>query len=335
MEKDILLSIIIPVYNAEKYLQKCLDSMVDYIKTYKLQIIAVNDGSIDKSLEILEEYECKYGITVISQKNAGVSAARNAGIIEACGKYLTFVDADDIILNDFWDTLEQWEESIAEMLIYNYLDIDEKDKCIQKVCVIKEISSINDVKKAFLLGHQFNTCWGKVYLTKVIKENRIEFPVDMCVGEDMYWMAKVITKISNIECIDCYSYGYRQNQAGAMVSLRKELNSERINDFAKEIEIKTEIGKQMKWATAIEEGFYQKFADNSVAKINFAIKAIDDFDVLCKQVNDFFNNMTIANLINKSIKCNSINAKRRLICSILLNRFFRKIYLGLKHCSRR
>lgn len=331
MEKDILLSIIIPVYNAEKYLQKCLDSMVDYIKTYKLQIIAVNDGSIDKSLEILEEYECKYGITVISQKNAGVSAARNAGIIEACGKYLTFVDADDIILNDFWDTLEQWEESIAEMLIYNYLDIDEKDKCIQKVCVTKEISSINDVKKAFLLGHQFNTCWGKVYLTKVIKENRIEFPVDMCVGEDMYWMARVITKISNIECIDCYSYGYRQNQAGAMVSLRKELNSERINDFAKEIEIKTEIGKQMKWSTAIEEGFYQKFADNSVAKVNFAIKAVESYEIICQQVKSFVANEKVEKVLKKSIRCKAINIKRRFTCWILLNTFSRNLYIKIKH----
>lgn len=335
MKNEIFLSIVIPVYNAQMYIKKCLDSMVSYIEEFKVQIIAVDDGSVDNSPKILEEYKKKYGITVVSQDNAGVSAARNAGIEEACGKYITFVDADDIILDDFWDSLKLWKENPAEMIIYNYLDIDEKDKCIQKVCVTKEISSINDVKKAFLLGHQFNTCWGKVYLTKVIKENRIDFPVDMCVGEDMYWMAKVITKISNIECIDCYSYGYRQNQAGAMVSLRKELNSERINDFAKEIEIKTQIGKQMKWSTSIEEGFYQKFADNSVAKINFAIKAIDDFDVLCKQVNDFFNNKTIVNLINKSIKCNSINAKRRFICSILLNKFFRKIYLGLKHCSRR
>lgn len=335
MENNILLSIIIPVYNAERYLQKCLDSMVNHMTTQKIQIIAVDDGSIDKSSEILQEYKTNYGITVVSQENAGVSSARNAGIKAAVGKYITFVDADDIVLEDFWASMEQWENSEAEMIIYNYIDIDKNDNCIQKVCATKDIKTIQDVKSSFLSGHIFNTCWGKIYLKRIVKDNQIEFPLDMCVGEDMYWMANVITNIQKIKCVDCNAYGYRQNEAGAMVQLRKELNSARISDFAKEIKIKTRIGEDMNWSNEIRDSFYQRFADNSVAKINFAIKAIDDFDILCEQVDDFLLNETVSDLLKNAIQCKSINFKRRLICIVLMNRQFRKVYLKMKYSACR
>ena len=91
------ISVIIPVYNVEKYLRECLDSIVN--QTFKdIEIICVDDGSTDKSLEILREYEQKdKRIIVISQPNKGVSTARNIGMQQATGKYMMFVDSDDYI----------------------------------------------------------------------------------------------------------------------------------------------------------------------------------------------------------------------------------------------
>ena len=93
-----LVSIIIPVYNVENYLEECLDSVIN--QTFQdLEVIAINDGSHDRSLEILTEYRTKYPkLTVVSQENAGQSASRNRGVEMATGKYIYFLDADDYLL---------------------------------------------------------------------------------------------------------------------------------------------------------------------------------------------------------------------------------------------
>jgi len=100
------LSIIIPVYNSEKYLGKCLDSVCNQMTKYKYQIICVNDGSTDNSLEILNEYQKRYGnIYIITQKNGGISNARNNGIRAASGLYLGFIDNDDWVTEDYIEKL--------------------------------------------------------------------------------------------------------------------------------------------------------------------------------------------------------------------------------------
>ena len=107
MEQDYLISIIIPVYNVEKYLRKCLDSIIN--QTYKkLEIILIDDGSTDNSGKICEEYAKKDDrIIVIHKENAGVSSARNRGIELANGKYIGFIDSDDWIEENMYETLYQ------------------------------------------------------------------------------------------------------------------------------------------------------------------------------------------------------------------------------------
>ncbi len=95
------ISVVVPVYNSEKYLRQCLDSLTG--QTFKdMEIICVNDGSTDDSQEILEEYP---HIIVIHQENLGVSAARNAGMRAACGEYIGFVDSDDWVDSDYFEKL--------------------------------------------------------------------------------------------------------------------------------------------------------------------------------------------------------------------------------------
>ena len=95
-----MISIIVPVYNVEAYLPQCLDSLIN--QTYQdLEIICVNDGSTDGSLEILQKYQSKdKRIKVVSQKNQGLSGARNTGISQATGEWIMFVDSDDYLLKD-------------------------------------------------------------------------------------------------------------------------------------------------------------------------------------------------------------------------------------------
>lgn len=115
------LSIIIPIYNVEKYLSECLDSLLNQnIDPSEYEIICINDGSTDRSLEIMEAYRARYSqIIVIDKKNAGVSAARNDGLRRAVGRYVWFVDSDDLIVhNCLVRLLEIAEKEATECLVF-------------------------------------------------------------------------------------------------------------------------------------------------------------------------------------------------------------------------
>ncbi|MBS5190333.1 MAG: glycosyltransferase family 2 protein [Lachnospiraceae bacterium] len=106
MEKKIV-SIIIPIYKTEKYLRRCIESVLE--QTYKkIEVILVNDGSPDNSLNICEEYEKKDSrVHIVNKKNGGLSSARNAGILVATGDYITFLDSDDYLKLDAIESLFQ------------------------------------------------------------------------------------------------------------------------------------------------------------------------------------------------------------------------------------
>ena len=121
-------SIIIPVYNAEKFIEKGIKSILE--QTYKnIEIILINDGSADNSLKIIKKYEKKFPdiIKVYNQKNMGVGKTRNKGIEVSNGDYITFIDADDYIDSDFIETLMN-KISDNDIIVSGYRQVDEMDK---------------------------------------------------------------------------------------------------------------------------------------------------------------------------------------------------------------
>ena len=124
------ISIIIPAYNVEEYLEKCLESIISQ-NFDKVEIIIVDDGSTDKSLQIAKEYQKKYPekTRVISQENKGQGGARNTGIKNATGKYLLFVDSDDTIKSGMLETLyAEMEKSNADIVLFGFEYVDEKGR---------------------------------------------------------------------------------------------------------------------------------------------------------------------------------------------------------------
>ena len=116
---NIKVSVILPVYNGEKYIKKCMESLIS--QTLKeIEIICVDDGSVDGTLEALKEYEDLDNVTVITQENAGAGAARNKGISYAKGEYLSFLDADDIFEKDMLEVAyNKAVEDKADMVVFN------------------------------------------------------------------------------------------------------------------------------------------------------------------------------------------------------------------------
>lgn len=182
-DKEYLISVIVPVYNVEKYLNRCLDSIIG--QTYRnLEIILVDDGSTDLSGKICDEYaSIDSRITVIHQSNQGVSEARNHGLDIASGEFIAFVDSDDYILSDMY-------EKMLECLLYHKVDISvcqwqyEMSDGKQVVDKQKINSSIFGKKKSIEFEH-FLYCgnyengvvvavWNKLYHRRIIDTVRFE-----------------------------------------------------------------------------------------------------------------------------------------------------------------
>lgn len=207
------ISIIIPVYNASKYLAECLDSVL--VQTFTdIEIICINDGSTDDSLQILKAYQQKDSrIIIIDQKNGGVSAARNAGLAIAQGKYIGFVDSDDTVNPDYFDTLFKAAERHHADMVFS--------RSLSDSCAIKYNRLYNQQEiREFILPLYFkedghNSVWNKLYSAEVIRENNIIFPVGKTHGEDAVFNIHFLLHTSTLYTLDYSGYHYRETEGSA------------------------------------------------------------------------------------------------------------------------
>lgn len=211
LEQDIV-SIIVPVYNVEKYLDSCITSILK--QSYSnIEVILVNDGSTDNSRFICEKYAEKDNrVKVIHQKNSGPSVARNLGIQASSGKYIQFVDSDDYIDNDMTMRLIQAinNNNDIELVICGYKSIY-RDRIQEHNTSIKGIYSISDFLSHFgyLYKESFiNSPCNKLYTTKIIKDHNISFREKLDMGEDLLFNLAYIRKCTKINIINNQLYNY-------------------------------------------------------------------------------------------------------------------------------
>lgn len=184
--ENVTVSLIIAVYNVEKYLQRCLDSLCG--QTYReLEIILVDDGSTDSSSMLCDCWEKKDArIKVIHQENAGVSAARNRGIAAAVGKYVMFVDSDDWVEPDYVEELIGQHVPGTLTLAGYFVDDEGENRQIEKVYSKKEACCHLPQGEMAILYQKglFSPIWNKLYEREKLLENNISFRIDMNLGED-------------------------------------------------------------------------------------------------------------------------------------------------------
>lgn len=215
---QIILSIIIPVYNVEQYLKECLDS-VKQLNIYNYEVIIVNDGSTDNSLTICKQYCKSYtNFRIITQENRGLSAARNTGISNSRGKYLTFIDSDDFINPSLFELLlKEVDKESADVIRgdYNlyYDDIDVIDDTNSKTINIGQVISGLELIKEQLKNNKYQivSCTS-IYRTQYLIENNIFFR-EGTFFEDHEFTLKVLLKKNNrVIWTNCSYYYYRQRQ---------------------------------------------------------------------------------------------------------------------------
>lgn len=214
-----LISVIVPVYNGQEYLDNCIRSIEG--QTYgNLEVIIVDDGSTDETGAVCERIQTEYdNVRILTLGDEGVSAARNAGVEASAGELITFVDADDRICPEvlrilydcmintgsdvagcgffIWSSEEEWRqgpasgETIAQPVTY---DTDQY------------------LREALLCGN--SRCWSKLYRREIF--DRVRFPEELTIGEDMLFLVKMLPYVAKITETDYPGYGYYRNPAGVM-----------------------------------------------------------------------------------------------------------------------
>lgn len=210
------LSIIVPVYNVEKYLPYCIESIISnsFNLNSWLEIILVDDGSTDKSGDICDQYALKYSfINVIHQNNQGLSAARNTALDIANGEWVAFVDSDDIVRKNYLSVLLNniKHNKEADIIIFKYktFDNDNSLKNNEAIYSSKNISVLSKSTAMYYLTTETigNYAWNKIFKKKMF--DNIKFPVGKRY-EDIAVMHKYFNLANSIYLYDDYLYYYRQ-----------------------------------------------------------------------------------------------------------------------------
>ena len=258
-------SVIVPVYNVEKYLKRCLDSIIN--QTYKnIEIILVNDGSKDNSRDICEEYEKNFdNIILINQGNGGLSAARNTGLKYVKGEAVTFVDSDD------WlelDAIEYYVDSMkkynVDMVVTNNIRTKDYQKNILQPNNIKEevLTQEDYAKKFFKIdGNSIEYyAWSKLYKREIMED--VEFPVGLF-AEDVLGTFRYMKNSQSIFYSNKITYNYFINDNGLTAKFGdKDFDLEKI------------------WDTIVEES--EGYENKNFLKYAVINRKRIDFNLLCR-----------------------------------------------------
>lgn len=242
------ISVIIPIYNAEPYLKRCLDSIIN--QTYKnIEIVCINDGSKDNSLQILKEYQNQdERIIIIDKYNEGVSSARNDGINKSTGKYITFVDSDDWLELDAIETLYNTIiEKNVDVVRANYY----KNFEYEKNASVSDLGNLSNVKfntseetfaaevvDKFLSGKIPCFLWLLLVKREAVLKTSL-FKKDIQLMEDTIFYVELLSSIEEIYFLDKPTYHYYSNQNSCTRApeyyIRNMYNIVRVNKYIKEI----------------------------------------------------------------------------------------------------
>lgn len=239
-------SVIIPVYNVEEYIEECIESVVN--QTLKeIEIIIVNDGTQDNSMKKIEKFLFDKRIIIINKENGGVSSARNCGLEIAKGEYIAFLDSDDFIdemmLEKMYSSSEKADIVFSNIIEYN--DITKEKKFRKNYFPLE-----NKTRKGkFFFNYSDVVVWNKIYKNNFLRKFNIRFN-ERIIHEDIIFTFKTMFLADKVKWVNEYFYFYRINRNGSiMSSLKKDKSLKSHKEILKQIE---------EFETFIKEGTFEK-----------------------------------------------------------------------------
>lgn len=275
-------SIVVPIYNVEKYLKRCIDSIINQ-EFQDYEIILVDDGSPDNCPKICDNLsKSDERITVVHKKNEGLGMARNTGLEAANGKYIFFIDSDDYVMPDLLnDVYKEIEESSPEVVFYGFNRINAKGNvCFQSIPkveknvyegkneiineILPDFISTGDKEDKNLLINMGTCCINIDFL----KKNNLKFVSEReYISEDIYFYMDVFNYLTKIAFINKPYFCYCQNE-GSLTTSYKPDRFERLKYFYKTMQ---ELSKQYKYPKVVEERLYGAFISNLMACIKMEV----------------------------------------------------------------
>jgi len=223
LEKLVLISVIIPVYNGEKYLQACLSS-VKACPIREIECIIVNDGSTDETKQICRKFSEKDPrFKLINRENSGVSKSRNIGLSEAVGDYVFFLDADDYIDSPKWPEILDHASKAYDMVAYGYYNLFGDSSTS-----VEQFPENCDVGTVLLSTTLFNTCWGKLIRREIIEKNNLNFREELKTCEDAIFMVDLVQNTEKFLLCNTPILFYRIHPLSVMQNTKLE---NKIADF--------------------------------------------------------------------------------------------------------
>lgn len=243
------ISVVVPVYKTGKYLRDCVDSIIAQTVFDRMEIILVDDGSPDNASEICDDYAAQYkNIFSFHQENAGVSAARNAGIAKTKGKYIGFVDSDDAIFPEMYERLFETAENTQADLSVCGLISEYPDKKVEitypfpESCKIKKEDVINIVYPFMLRDESFNSCCNKIFSKEIIANVPLVFAPGKKHGEDREFVVRFLAHAKTLSYINYPGYFYRMAPFSAVQSARLDYAESILSQYNLDFELFEMIG---------------------------------------------------------------------------------------------
>lgn len=330
------LSIIVPVYNVEKYISRCLDSILK-ITSVDWECILIDDGSKDGSGIILDEYQEKYPdkFIVRHKENGGVASARNMGIDLAVGDRIMFIDPDDYFFDCTDMALKKALDKYKDKDIICFWDYEKFYDDGTTECSNRPISLVknkqNDyiklITQVSIFSTKFNECWNKIYKTEIIKKNKIYFDTSMHIGEDTNFVNSYLIKAKSIRVIYdviIYSYYGRQGSATCTHSMND------LCDIIKMYKKRWEMIKKLHITLTPDEKqdmycLYLNSFHNHL-KLNLTQMNMNEFDKKCREI---FSEPIVQPIFNKVNLHGNFNKLSKL-CFLLKYRMYKTYYVAIK-----
>lgn len=317
------ISIIVPVYNADQYLTVCINSLLN--QTIRdIEILLINDGSTDNSLNIIKEFASKDSrIKYYSITNSGVSTARNLGIEKSRGKWITLVDSDDWVSEDYCEKLLMYTNTNIDLVVGRTISV--KDNIpIPDGFNGRECQEFNDSNKINLYKYIINdnpnvrkiphlaTCSAKLFRKTILEKFNILYKTQLKVYEDALFNMQFISKCNKVNVVDSIIYYYRSNEQ----SVTKKFDINRITDY-------------MNAKKTIEDFFINQNISNYSLDLGvFIVKNIETMAInlnksnlpflkKCKLIKKICNNKEYTYLIN-NIKYSDLNSKKRKLIKLFI-----------------
>lgn len=340
---EIKVSVIVPVFNAEKYLEPCIHSLINQ-SLKEIEFIFVNDGSVDSSPKIIESYQKKDArIQLINQENQGVSAARNKGIESAKGDYIGFVDADDYLSDSMYETLYTLANNNQVEIITSNFTAQQDGKWMVPKAIFPENKvfdpeEIQQVIYPFLIKKDdLNSCCTKLFKRDFIISTEICFPVGVTNAEDALFILQAFSKANKVVFTNYSGYFYREVEGSASRNiLEKDYFKKALEIYAIDYNKITHLKLD---AQLLEQLKAQRLVDSTVALLHIYFKpnATLSFSKKYNLVKRIVNNATLQQILTSywSSLITDANKYKRFVLKCIKNKSMIGLMLAIFYSNFR